>query len=1067
MTVGFGSVLVFPAGAVGATAGSAEGDAGAVQIARHGGMDRYETSLQVAEAVAADTGGSLTHVVMVSGRSWPDAVVAAPVAGALGAPVLMTPPRTLRDDAAAFLQRTSVTDVVVVGSTSGANAVGDAVVAALEGLGIAVERVGRADRYATGVVAARQISPVGEMPGFGTTAIIANGDVFADALVAGPFAARGPHPMLLTPRDRLHPGVAEYLSEAGISHVVLMGGTAALSEAVERSIASAGIVVTRLAGATRFDTAVKAARLVDGRYAEGSQRCFTSERIGLARARVPFDSFSAGPLLGRLCAPLLLVDPDNIPPDTAAYLDEARETNPSVGLRVFGGDAAVSEAAINAYVGGREPDDETESVGTVVLPAGTCGGAIDDPPRQLIDRPAQNPAWSADCSRLVHSEQGSLWTMRNDGTDRRLLVQSDGGYLDVPVFSPDGTRIAYTRQINHGTHVEQHIWAVNADGSGKAQLTSGDVWDSTASWSPDGAHIAFSRHSSNGRDPDGEPIDGDTQIAVMDADGTNLTSLTAGGPGDRHPAWSPDGTRIAYLSEGVVWIVGPGGQNAMAVVGDAFYDGGLSWSPDGTRIAFARGDGTESSIIAVEVDGWDAEIIADLGGRDFHPRWSPDGQSIAFDRCIDADTCRIFTAGASGKPLTTGAQQCRPTGSGDGVTAGFPLPGWAVPAKGTLRVAVLFMDFPDAQAAHTTREEIGQALELAEEYLEKSSYRKLDVQFVPHHTWLRAREPYSAYATKLFLGESLVQPASEHAVEIADPDFDFSHIDLVINVFPSTHFHGGNGTGRVSADGATMDSSRINTEPRDEPVELSEAAAILGEEEWGSGAANAIEHELAHNLGLLDMYPFTSVHEQPDPPSGHRWIRVQFGRMGLHAYFLAANDDKRTRVVYRWPDGGTSARHDPYLGLLEMLAWSRWQLGWLHERQVDCVTGDDATVALAPVARTGSAVAMAAVPLSHHEVIVIESRRKLGYDRDHDYTDSHGGRSQHIGLIEEGVLVYTVDTFVDSGQLPLKVAGDPGNGQVDDFPVLTVGESVTVAGWTITVTGDTGDTHTVTITRNT
>ena len=62
--------------------------------------------------------------------------------------------------------------------------------------------------------------------------------------------------------------------------------------------------------------------------------------------------------------------------------------------------------------------------------------------------------------------------------------------------------------------------------------------------------------------------------------------------------------------------------------------------------------------------------------------------------------------------------------------------------------------------------------------------------------------------------------------------------------------------------------------------------------------------------------------------------------------------------------------------------------------------------------------------------------------------------------------VYTVDSFVESGELPVKFAGDSGNGQVADFPVLDVGDSVTVHGYTITVTADDGDIHSVSITRN-
>ncbi|WP_419551569.1 cell wall-binding repeat-containing protein [Candidatus Poriferisodalis sp.] len=342
-----------------------------VAVTRYGGADRYDTSLLVAEAYASEAGGQLESVVMVSGRSWPDAVVAAPVAGALGAPVLMTPPGELRADAAAFLRRTGVSSVVVVGTVSGADAVGAAVTSALEGLDVSVERVGRADRYGTGVVAARRVTP-GVMPGEGTTAIVASGEVFADALVAGPFAARGRHPVLLTPRDRLHPGVEAHLSGAGIDHVVLMGGRGALSEAVENSITALGISVTRLAGATRFDTAVLAAELVRGRYSEAAgEPCFATEQIGLARARVPFDSFSAAPLLGRLCAPLLLTSPGSIPLEVAGFLDAARASASAdtLDLRVFGGESAVSQAAIDAYL---RPAD-TVSTASYQVPDGPRG----------------------------------------------------------------------------------------------------------------------------------------------------------------------------------------------------------------------------------------------------------------------------------------------------------------------------------------------------------------------------------------------------------------------------------------------------------------------------------------------------------------------------------------------------------------------------------------------------------------------------------------------------------------------------------------------------------------------
>lgn len=1355
-----GGVLVLPAPAAAQTADG--GELASIATTRYGGADRYATSLRVAEAVAADAGGSLSHVVMVSGKSWPDAVVAAPLAGLLDAPVLMTPPGALRDDAAAFLARTGVTDVVVVGATNGANTVDDAVVAALESRGITVKRVGRVDRYATGVVVAREISPVGEMPGFGTTAIIANGDVFADALVAGAFAARGPHPVLLTPRDRLHPGVARYLAEAGIEHVVLMGGTAALSEAVDWSISSAGMAVTRLAGATRFDTAVKAARLVDGRYAQGSEPCFTSERIGLARARVPFDSFSAGPLLGRLCAPLLLATPSAIPADTAGFLDTARTATAAAGvaatdLRVFGGNAAVSEAAIDDYRN-RAPETEAEPAG---LPPGTCGGPIDGPPVQLVaaDDP-EEPSWSPDCSQIVYGARSRLWVAGADGSNPTELTQRDGGYSHEPSWSPDGTQVAYARQVFQDPHWESHIWVVNADGTGKRQLTRGDVRDEKPAWSPDGTRLLFSRISASGRDADGHRIDGDRYITLMNADGTNQQFLTVGGSWDHSPAWSPDGRQFAYIAFDSVWIRDLNRPNARAVASDAFWDGGLTWSPDGTKLAFTRRDGEEASIRIVQIDTASEEVLADAAGQENYPRWSPDGQRILYyttaddgsrqawaagasgrqvgiapgqlvvratapaaggcggtagdaaaqlgelidahdpawspdcawivfthdrslwlmrndgteprrltsydartssaaawspdgtriayartyyvddhweshiwlinadgtgrrqftagdvwddepawspdgtrlafsrqwggardadgdradqdryiavmgldgsgrralspggrwdsfpawspdgseiayiggsgvwavspdgtgfrrvaagvhdggglawspdgrriafarpaetDRDTDSDTDKsgalvavevdgiaetvlvgeaaagtrprwspdgqrvayvgagdgderaMYVTGAAGTPIVSAAAQCRPRGL-SGETAGFPLPSWA----GTVRVAVLFVDFPDAEAAHTTEEEAALSLAWAEEFLEKASFGKLDVEFVPHPGWLRAPKSYSEYLEKSALDDQRVTADSiyEDAVGLVDEQVDFSGYHSLAVILPSTHFTAGSAGGVVEVDGVSLPRHINNNLHRDEPAEIAN---------WGYTAA----HELMHNLGLLDMYAYDDeLHALPElDVDDNVWVTVDIGLMGLHGYFVADAQDRRLAHVWRHTNGTTSTSYHTYLQPREMLAWSRWQLGWLADTQVSCVTDDEATVRLGALASPGNHTTMAAIPLNRHEVIVVESRRQLGYDAPRDYTASDGATTTFPTLITPGVVVYTVDSFVGSGQLPIKFAGDSGNGQIDDFPTLGVGDSVTLRGYTITVTAGDSDTHSISITR--
>ncbi len=1072
----FSAVVLIPAGA--ASAAEADNDSAAgsdVSVTRYGGADRYETSLQVAEAVAADAGGSLEWAVLVSGRRWTDAVVAAPVAGALGAPVLMTPPDQLRADALAFLQRVGVSRAVVVGpdASGGAHGAGQGVGAevldALSEAGISVERVAGDDLYGTGVAAANRVTP-GAMGDLGRTAVIASGEVFADALVAGPFAARGIHPVLLSPPSELHAEVVAYLGDAGIEHVVLMGGTAALSETVEQSVKDLGIDVSRVAGSTRYDTAVKAAELAEDQYSTAAGKpCFANNTIGVARARVPFDSFSAAPLLGGLCAPLVLADPGKIPDDTVAYLEAAREEHDAVGLRVFGGDAAVSQAAINAYLTGEEPeageDDESaddeaadSEAGTApgVLPAGTCGGAIDDEPSQLVPSTnAEDPAWSPDCSRLVYTENGSLWTVSNDGTDARKLVNYDGGYLYFASWSPDGTRIAYSRgQNDENGNWQAHIWTVNVDGSHNNQRTEGDVIDNWATWSPDGKWLAFERETGSGRDEDGHRLDSDRHIVVMTSFGNKPKALNEGGYWEHSPAWSPDGSQLAYQANGFLVVSDTDGSNERRVHAGVYFAGGLSWSPDGTRIAFTRGDGTSSSIVIAGVDSADEEVVFDEGLRTLAPRWSPDGQRIAFHTIDGEGKHRSYVTGASGE-LAGIAADCRPRGV-EGVTAGFPLPHWAPSAVGTVRIGVLFMDFPDAQAAHTTEQEAAHGLPWAEQYLEAASYGRLDVEFVPLHGWLRAEREFAEYLgpTAIEDSEALVSDASAHAVALADDEVDFSTLDMVLTVFPGSHFSGGNATGEATADGVTITTTRVHTNELEEPRQLAD---------WGSLGA----HEIAHNLGLLDMYPYDfDRHMLPELTGDAVWAFVDMGLMGLRAQFRTQSSDQRLQHEWRSPDGSTSVSTSASFELGEMLGWSRWQLGWLEPSQVHC-DSDGATVPLAPIAEAGDGVALAVVPLSAHEVIVIESRRTVGYDTGREWVNPDSNASTTLpGLVSEGVLVYTVDTFLGSGDLPVKVAGNSGNSEVDDFPVIGLGESVTLHGYTITVTADDGSTHTVSITRN-
>lgn len=152
-------------------------------------------------------------------------------------------------------------------------------------------------------------------------------------------------------------------------------------------------------------------------------------------------------------------------------------------------------------------------------------------------------------------------------------------------------------------------------GSGAAEyLTFNPALDRAPDWSPDGTRLAFSR---------------DDVIFVVNADGTGLRSF--GIPGGTNPAWSPDGTKVAYDNGGSVLVFDPDGSGGVTVVTLGIQP---AWSPDGSKITSEVDVGpSESDIFVVNVDGSGRRNLTNrIQLVDREPTWSPDGSQIAFRR---------------------------------------------------------------------------------------------------------------------------------------------------------------------------------------------------------------------------------------------------------------------------------------------------------------------------------------------------------------------------------------------------------------------------------------------------
>ena len=274
------------------------------------------------------------------------------------------------------------------------------------------------------------------------------------------------------------------------------------------------------------------------------------------------------------------------------------------------------------------------------------------------------PVWSPDSQRIAYTRTESpgdlstgdvdIWVANVDGTGARPFATGPT-WQWFPRWSPDGAWLAYTDEAvggpwlssgpvgpavgqgpqgavlpgaNAAAMPEADLWKRPVDGSGPPQRitdVAGD--DRSGSWSPDGRRLAFD-----------STRDGNTEIYVVDADGSNSVRLTTSPAKDWAAAWSPDGTEIAFTSDRTglaqIWVMRADGGDQVQLTDDTTDHLWPTWSPDGSRIAFARWWRGQTQVWSMAADGSDVrELSRSPSTNDFvwDGSWGPDGR-IAFTR---------------------------------------------------------------------------------------------------------------------------------------------------------------------------------------------------------------------------------------------------------------------------------------------------------------------------------------------------------------------------------------------------------------------------------------------------
>lgn len=207
-----------------------------------------------------------------------------------------------------------------------------------------------------------------------------------------------------------------------------------------------------------------------------------------------------------------------------------------------------------------------------------------------------------------------------------VRLTTDGHFKERPQWSPDGTRLLFTR--HHGSTIAQYIWNSATQQEQRLGTRTEPEFDGT--WSPDGKHIAFTFDKTS-------PNQGNQDVYLCDAEGLQSRQLSGDRGALSHEEWpsfSPDGNSIAYVStrygNAELCVIPVTGGDERRLTNDPALDAHPAWSPDGKQLAFATNRWGDWELALIDVASGDVRRVTSSPGLDDYPAWSPDGRRLAF-----------------------------------------------------------------------------------------------------------------------------------------------------------------------------------------------------------------------------------------------------------------------------------------------------------------------------------------------------------------------------------------------------------------------------------------------------